>query len=250
MYNQMTGTPQKFSHALGSFLELEPGFKESLKTVYEKRRAFEREQIIGLVEALNNTSYCILYEEMQKVGFAPNLLSMTRQCPKEKARIAMFLIRILQLIEPQIYSLLEIAQAPQLTTAKKTNNKILVAEDDPITAEILLHLLKSWQYEPVLAGNGDIAWSVLQARDAPRFAILDWMMPGLSGIEICQKMRRQREMDYSYVMMLTSRNERQDIVQGLEAGADDYIVKPFDESELRARIIAGKRILEMQSNQA
>src|SRR5262245_54752497 len=106
--------------------------------------------------------------------------------------------------------------------------------------------LTAWGYEVVLATDGDEAWQVLQQKDAPRLAILDWVMPGLDGSQVCQAVRGRREGRYTYVLLVTARSMKDDIIRGLEAGADDYLSKPYDPLELRARLISGRRILELQ----
>lgn len=126
---------------------------------------------------------------------------------------------------------------------------ILIAEDDLTTRTMLTAILKRWGFEVTAAADGETAWRLLREPDAPRVALLDWEMPGLDGVEICRRVRA-RETDgtvYTYLLLLTSRNDRQDIVAGIEAGADDYVVKPFDQHELRARIRTGQRIIELQT---
>lgn len=111
-------------------------------------------------------------------------------------------------------------------------------------------LLQSWLedrgYDVVVAENGQQAWDQLQAERSPKLVILDWMMPGLSGPDVCRKLRSRTDLRYRYVLLLTARSEKQDLVAGLEAGADDYLSKPFDALELHARLNVGRRILELQ----
>lgn len=124
---------------------------------------------------------------------------------------------------------------------------VLIAEDDPIFRRVLENWLKKWNYRVTSLENGLDAWSVLQQKDAPQMAVLDWMMPGLDGIELCRRIRSHEGGPYKYVLLLTAKGSKEDVVAGLEAGADDYLTKPFDVNELRARVRAGKRILELQS---
>jgi diguanylate cyclase (GGDEF)-like protein len=124
--------------------------------------------------------------------------------------------------------------------------KILVAEDDSISRRMLEAFMVKWGYEVIVATEGEEAWGLLQGNDAPRLAILDWMMPGKDGIEICRSIRQRKGRPYVYILLLTARGQKQDIVEGLEAGADDYVTKPFDPYELRARVRAGRRIVELQ----
>ena len=125
--------------------------------------------------------------------------------------------------------------------------KILIAEDDPIARCILETTLRKHQYEVTSVTDGQAAWKLLSQEDAPRLAILDWMMPGMDGVEICRALRASSSQPYVYVLMLTAKGRRQDVIEGLEAGADDYLVKPFDHYELHARLTVGKRILELQN---
>lgn len=111
---------------------------------------------------------------------------------------------------------------------------------------MLRGMLTKWGYEPVIARDGLEAWNILQSDGAPRLAILDWMMPGLNGIEICQRIRSAAREPYVYMVLLTARTESQDLVDGMDAGADDYLTKPFNAHELRVRLRAGSRILDLQ----
>ncbi len=124
--------------------------------------------------------------------------------------------------------------------------RILVAEDNPVFQSMLNNMLGKWGYEVVLAGDGKFAWEILQQEQAPPLAILDWMMPGLDGVEICRRIRRADKQRYIYVILLTAKTEQKDLVEGMEAGADDYLTKPFNTHELRVRLRAGRRILDLQ----
>jgi len=126
--------------------------------------------------------------------------------------------------------------------------RILIAEDDVVTAAILQKLLRSWNYETVHVKDGLAAVELLQAEDAPQLALLDWMMPGQDGPDVCRVVREHNAT--TYIILLTSRTERADVVAGLDAGADDYLVKPFDPEELRARLKAGMRIIDLQQRLA
>ena len=123
--------------------------------------------------------------------------------------------------------------------------KILVADDDPVSRTMLSRLLEKRDHEVVLANDGIDAWNILRGEAAPQLAILDWMMPGLDGLEICRRVRAQKGT-YTYVMLLTSRQEREDLLNGLAAGADDYLTKPLSPAELAARLNVGQRILDLQ----
>ena len=126
-------------------------------------------------------------------------------------------------------------------------DSVLIAEDDPIFLRILQSWFQKWDYRVTAVKNGVDAWEVLQQPTAPPMAVLDWMMPGMDGIEVCSKIRSREHGPYCYVLLLTAKDDREDVVAGLDAGADDYLTKPFDVAELRARVRAGKRILELQA---
>jgi len=126
----------------------------------------------------------------------------------------------------------------------------LVADDDRVTAEILSRTLKRWEFDVTVVGNGAAAWDHLRAATAPTLAILDWMMPELDGPEVCRRVRRELPLANMYLMLLTARESRGDLVAGLDAGADDYITKPFDAEELRARVQVGVRVLTLQKSLA
>lgn len=124
--------------------------------------------------------------------------------------------------------------------------QVLIADDDALSRRILHDVLVSWGYQVIAAKNGNEAWDILQQDNSPNLVILDWMMPGLDGIDICTELRRQAKPRYTYIILLTSRNKPEDIVQGLEAGADDYVVKPFNPDELKYRLKIGERIIDLE----
>ncbi|MCW8130305.1 MAG: response regulator transcription factor [Planctomycetota bacterium] len=126
--------------------------------------------------------------------------------------------------------------------------RILLAEDDPVSLEVMRTYLGRWGHEPVLARNGAQAIAELLKPDAPHVAILDWMMPEKDGVAVCRELRAARPTYPVYVIMLTARSTKEDILRGLDAGADEYIVKPFDPEELHARVRAGVRIVELQTS--
>jgi len=126
--------------------------------------------------------------------------------------------------------------------------RILVAEDEPISRHLLQKFLSQWGYEVIVANDGDEAWWTLQRDDSPTLAILDWMMPGMDGPQVCREVRKLAGRAYTYMMLLTAKSQKTDIVEGLDAGADDYLTKPFDPEELRVRLRAGRRILDLQDH--
>ncbi|MFT5369110.1 MAG: DNA-binding response OmpR family regulator [Candidatus Latescibacterota bacterium] len=127
--------------------------------------------------------------------------------------------------------------------------RILIAEDESVSRRLLEGLLQTWGHEVVVCTDGDTAWEILQRADAPRLAIMDWMMPGLSGIEICQNVRTLENGDQFYMLLVTARGGTGDLVDGLKAGANDYVSKPYHPAELEARVNAGLRMIELQAKQ-
>jgi two-component system cell cycle response regulator len=126
--------------------------------------------------------------------------------------------------------------------------KVLIAEDNPGFRQILDRMLKKWGYDVITASNGLEAWGMLQAPDAPRLAILDWMMPELDGVEVCRRVREQNLEPYIYILLLTAKDTSEELVEGMEAGADDYMKKPVNSHELRVRVRAGQRIIDLQED--
>lgn len=124
--------------------------------------------------------------------------------------------------------------------------KILIAEDETVSRRVLKMTLESWGHEVIEACDGAVAWHVLQSPDAPQFAILDLTMPEMDGISVCRHVRQDQNATPVYIILLTSKSSKSDIVNGLEAGADDYVTKPFDADELHARVKVGIRIVELQ----
>jgi diguanylate cyclase (GGDEF)-like protein len=125
--------------------------------------------------------------------------------------------------------------------------KILIAEDETVSRRLLQNTLVKWGYEVVVCRDGQEAWEGLQTQDAPQLAILDWMMPKMDGLLVCKEIRKQSAEPYVYILLLTSKSQKEDLITGLEAGADDYLTKPFDAQELKAKLRAGKRILDLQT---
>lgn len=124
--------------------------------------------------------------------------------------------------------------------------KVLIADDDVVSRRLLEAFLQKWGYDVTVATQGDEARKLLQSQDAPRLAILDWMMPVMDGVEVCREVKKGAPASSVYVLLLTSRSQTQDLLEAFEAGADDYLTKPFDPRELKARLHAGGRLLDMQ----
>lgn len=125
--------------------------------------------------------------------------------------------------------------------------RVLLAEDEPLSRHMVRRLLEGWGYEVDVVHDGSDAAKILQAPDGPRLAILDWMMPGLDGVEVCRLVRANKKEEYVYIILLTAKKQKEDVVTGLESGADDYITKPFDQDELHSRVMAGQRIVELKA---
>jgi two-component system, cell cycle response regulator len=128
----------------------------------------------------------------------------------------------------------------------RTPSQILVADDSPIFRDMLQKMLRAWNYEVIVVSDGQQAWEQLSRPNGPRLALLDWMMPGLEGAEVCRKVRASVRDRYVYMILLSVRAELTDVVEGMDSGADDYIVKPFQVEELHARLRAGQRVLALQ----
>jgi phosphoserine phosphatase RsbU/P len=124
--------------------------------------------------------------------------------------------------------------------------KILIAEDDPVSRLVLQRTLTNWGHEVVAVGDGLAALEILQEEDAPKLAIIDWMMPSMDGPDVCRKVRNLALHEPTYVILLTARQQKEDVVIGLDSGADDYVAKPFDAQELRSRIRVGERVIALQ----
>lgn len=124
--------------------------------------------------------------------------------------------------------------------------RVLIAEDDAVSRRLLESTLRRWGYEVAVVVDGREAWAALEQPDAPALAVLDWMMPGLDGVDVCRRVRGQTRPTPPYIILLTAKTRREDVVEGLEAGADDFVAKPFDRDELRARLQVGVRMVTLQ----
>ena len=124
--------------------------------------------------------------------------------------------------------------------------KVLIAEDEAISRRLLQSYLERWGHEVVVAQNGVEAWNLFQAGEF-RIVISDWMMPEMDGVELIRRIRAAERAGYVYLILLTARSQKEDIVEGMEAGADDFVTKPFDRDELRVRLRAGQRIMELEA---
>jgi sigma-B regulation protein RsbU (phosphoserine phosphatase) len=125
-------------------------------------------------------------------------------------------------------------------------DRILIAEDHHVSRHLLERNLQNWGFEVVSATDGEAAVEILETPGAPSIAVLDWMMPKMDGVEVCRRVRQQVNRPYIYLLLLTAKSQKEEIAAGLDAGADDYVVKPFDPSELRARLTVGQRVVALE----
>src|ERR1035437_6010047 len=125
--------------------------------------------------------------------------------------------------------------------------KVLIADDSPTMLRLLHSSLEEWGYEVVQAQDGEQALEILSADDPPPIAILDWVMPKITGPELCNRVRNRKSRAYTYILLLTAKAQHQDLIEGMGAGADDYIIKPFDRPEMEVRLRAGRRIVDLQT---
>ena len=125
-------------------------------------------------------------------------------------------------------------------------NKILIAEDHYVSRHLLERNLANWGFKVVTAEDGEAALKILNSPDAPSIAILDWMMPRLDGLGVCKRIRATKERPYVYLLLLTAKGQKEEVAAGLDAGADDYVIKPFDPDELRARLKVGQRVVNLE----
>ncbi len=126
------------------------------------------------------------------------------------------------------------------------SNRILIAEDHYVSRHLLERNLTNWGFDVVTAEDGEAAAKILESNEAPPLAIIDWMMPKMDGLEVCKRVRAVPERPYIYLVLLTAKSHKEEIAAGLEAGADDYVIKPFDPDELRARLKVGQRVVELE----
>lgn len=126
------------------------------------------------------------------------------------------------------------------------SNRILIAEDHYVSRHLLERNLTNWGFSVVMAEDGEKATEILNREDAPSLAILDWMMPKMDGVEVCSRVRARTGRPYIYLVLLTAKSQKEEVAAGLDAGADDYVIKPFDPDELRARLKVGQRVVELE----
>ncbi|MEI6350901.1 MAG: response regulator transcription factor [Verrucomicrobiota bacterium] len=125
-------------------------------------------------------------------------------------------------------------------------NRILIAEDHYVSRHLLERNLTNWGFNVITAEDGEAAINILDSDDAPPIAVLDWMMPKMDGVEVCERVRARKDRPYVYLLLLTAKSQKEEVAAGLEAGADDYVIKPFDPDELRARLKVGQRVVDLE----
>lgn len=128
--------------------------------------------------------------------------------------------------------------------------RVLIVDDDSTSRFLLQTILQQWGYEVVVAKDGIEGWQIIKEKDSPKLLMIDWEMPGFTGPEICRKICQELEREQFYILMITGRGDREDLVHGLESGADDYVAKPWHNEELKARINVGSRMLKLQEQAA
>jgi two-component system cell cycle response regulator len=124
--------------------------------------------------------------------------------------------------------------------------KTLIAEDEPVSRRVLEAFLRKWGYDVLVTCDGSEAWEILQKPDAPNLVISDWMMPNMNGPDLCRRIREMERSNYAYFILLTAKGRKEDVIQGFQAGADDFLVKPFDKEELKYRVRIGERIIRLE----
>jgi phosphoserine phosphatase RsbU/P len=138
------------------------------------------------------------------------------------------------------------AKAPCGNRVDMDAMKLLIAEDDRTMRTVLRRTIERWGYDVVEANDGEAAWTTLSSPEPPRIAVLDWIMPGLDGIDVCRRLATRENAPLVYVIILTSKSEKADIVTGLDSGAHDFLSKPVDPAELRSRIAVGERLIRSE----
>jgi diguanylate cyclase (GGDEF)-like protein len=139
-----------------------------------------------------------------------------------------------------------LAEATEISSAQTLHPRVVIADDSGVSLATLQRLLVRLGFTPQLASNGAAAWRLLEESDVPTIAILDWLMPEIEGIEICRRLRKLQRQHYTYTMLLTCKSQKREVIEGLQAGADDYMTKPFDAAELQARLVVAQRIMAFQ----
>jgi sigma-B regulation protein RsbU (phosphoserine phosphatase) len=139
-------------------------------------------------------------------------------------------------------------EAARAAAPSETGVPIIIAEDDPVSRELISTVVKKWGFRTIVTRDGHEAMDAIRAQEGAAVAILDWMMPGMDGLEVCQRVRTSEKM--VYIILLSARGGTENLVEGLECGADDYLVKPFNKNELLARLKVGLRVLDLQTSLA
>jgi two-component system, cell cycle response regulator len=140
-----------------------------------------------------------------------------------------------------------VIEAQKAPVPENRTGSILLAEDSPVYRRLIAAHLKEWGFDCICAKDGKAAWKLLMKQDAPRLAILDWVLPEIDGVDLCRRLRgRPKDDPYTYAILLTAKNRQHEMLEAMDAGADDFLAKPFDPLELKARLLVGQRIVELQ----
>jgi PleD family two-component response regulator len=214
---------------LSHFPELMDSMREALASKNAKSLANIAQTLKGSVANIGAEEALATVTELERLGHAGNL--------PEAAQV-------FHRLETAMVGLRE---ALESVSGEPHRRQILIADDDPVSRRMLQATLMKWGHDPIVTSDGASALKLLLEKDEPRMAILDWMMPGLQGIEVCSELRKKTKSGYVYVILLTGRDRTDDIIAGLDAGADDYMVKPFNPDELKARVREGLRALDRVS---
>lgn len=231
--DRMLGDTELAQEVVDLFLAYEP---ELMSTI---RRALAQKDAKGLTNAVYSLKGSVANLGAQGVlELALELEVLTRQNDLKRAQ-ALF-----PALDKEVTRL---RQAVSAFGGKTRIRRVLVADDDPISRRVLQVTLTKWGYDPVVCGDGAEALKIIERPDRPELAILDWMMPGLDGIQVVRALRKRTAEPYMYVVMLTGKDRSTEIIEALDAGADDYMTKPFDPRALKARLRAGERLLDSKA---
>jgi diguanylate cyclase (GGDEF)-like protein len=203
--------------------------REALANKNAKDLASNAQSLKGSIANIGAEGALATVTELERLGHAGNLTEASK---------------IFHRLETEMVVLRE---ALESVSGEPQRWQILIADDDPVSRRMLQATLMKWGHDPIVTSEGASALRLLLQDNAPRMAILDWMMPGLQGIEVCRELRKRVKADHVYVILLTGRDKTDDIIEGLDAGADDYMVKPFNPQELKARVREGLRTLDRLS---
>ncbi len=226
MFQDMDLAREVASLFLSHTPEVMIAIREALQRKDAKNLAVTSQSLKGSIANIGAQQASAIITELEHLGHAGNLVAAEKTFQR--------LELVMQSLRKTLVSI----------SAEAQPWKILIADDDPVSRRMLQATLMKWGHDPIVASDGISALRILLAADAPRMAILDWMMPGHHGVEICRELRKRIKSDYIYVILLTGKDKTDDIIEALDAGTDDYMVKPFNPFELKARVREGFRVLD------